>query len=134
MSTFHLKVVTPDGVYFDAMAEQLIVRTTTGDVGILAGHIDFASALGMGRAVIVSEGQRRTACCIGGVVSVIDNKVTLMPTTFEWSEHIDIDRAKASEIRANSVINDKNASVDEIRLAEARLKRALVRKSVAETK
>ena len=106
----------------------------TGDVGILAGHMDFASALGMGRAVIVSDGQRRTACCIGGIVSVIDNKVTLMPTTFEWSENIDVDRLKASEARANSVINDKNASVAELRLAEARLKRALVRKSVAETK
>ena len=89
MNSFRLKVVTPDGIHFDGMAEELIVRTTTGEVGILAGHMDFASPVGMGRAVIVADGQRKTACCIGGVVSVIRNEVTLMPTTFEWADQIE---------------------------------------------
>ena len=39
MKSFPLKIVTPDGLQFDAEAEELIVRTTSGDVGILAGHI-----------------------------------------------------------------------------------------------
>ena len=132
MSTFSLKIVTPDGVCFDGEAEQLIVRTTTGDMGILAGHTDFASALGMGRAVVISNGQRRTACCIGGMVSVIRNNVTLMPTTFEWSDQIDLDRAKVSEKFAREALGNKEITRAELRLAEARLKRALVRQYIAE--
>ena len=134
MNTFPLRIVTPDGVHFDGIAEELIVRTTSGDIGILAGHINCVAPLGMGQAIVVSDGQRRTAACIGGMVSVVNNNVTLVPTTFEWSDQIDVDRAKASESRAKTVIADKNATDAELRLAEARLKRALIRKSVAERK
>lgn len=134
MNTFPLKIVTPDGVHFDGVAEELIVRAITGDIGILAGHINCVAPLGMGQAMVVVNGERRYAACIGGMLSVVDNHVTLVPTTFEWADQIDLDRAKSSEQRAKSIIGDKNAKDTELRLAEARLKRALVRKSVAERK
>lgn len=134
MNTFPLKIVTPDGVHFDGVAEELVVRTTTGDIGILAGHINCVAPLGMGMATVITEGKRRYAACIGGMVSVVNNQVTLVPTTFEWSDQIDVSRALASESRAKAVKNDKNATSAELRLAEARLKRALIRKSVAERK
>ena len=134
MTPFHLKIVTPDGLIFDGQAEELIVRTSRGDVGILARHMDYVAALGMGRAVIVSGGQRRTAACIGGMVSVCKGEVTLVPTTFEWAEDIDKERAEAAYQKAEKVLNDQNASNTDLRLAEAKLHRALVRKSVASYK
>lgn len=132
MNSFRLKIVTPDGLAFDGMAEELIVRTTTGDMGILAGHISCVAPLGMGRATVITEGKRRYAACIGGMVSVVDGHVTLVPTTFEWAEDIDVERAALSEGRAKEVLKDKSSTDTEVRLAEARLKRALVRKSVAQ--
>ena len=50
MSTFPLKIVTPDGLIFDGEAERLIVRTIAGDMAILARHINCVAPLGMGRA------------------------------------------------------------------------------------
>lgn len=134
MRSFPLKIVTPDGLQFDGEAEELIVRTTSGDMGILAGHISCVAPLGMGRATVITDGKRRYAACIGGMVSVVDGKVTLVPTTFEWAEKIDTDRAAASEQKAKAVLAKKDSTDTEVRLAEARLKRALVRKSVAQTK
>lgn len=134
MTPFHLKIVSPDGLLFDGQAEELIVRTTNGDVAILARHINYVAALGMGRAVVVADGKRRTAACIGGMLSVVDGEVTLVPTTFEWADKIDLNRAEASLQRANQVLHDQNASDTEIKLAEARLHRALVRKDVASYK
>lgn len=134
MTPFRLKIVTPDGLIFDGEAEELIVRTTAGDVAILARHINYVAPLGMGRAVVVSNGNRRTAACIGGMLSVVDGEVTLVPTTFEWADKIDVDRAEASYQRADKVLHDSNATGTDIRLAEARLHRALVRKSVASSK
>lgn len=96
MTPFHLKIVTPDGLIYDGQAEELLVRTTNGDVGILARHMNYVAPLGMGRAVIVSDGQRRTAACIGGMVSVSKGEVTLVPTTFEWADKIDVARAEAA--------------------------------------
>ncbi len=107
MTPFHLKIVTPDGMIFDGQAEELIVRTVGGDVAILARHIDYVAP------------------------SVSGGEVTLVPTTFEWADKIDVDRAEASYQRADKILHDQNASGTELKLAEARLHRALVRKSVA---
>lgn len=134
MTPFPLKIVTPYGVAFDGQAEELVVRTITGDVGILAGHTSLVAPLGMGRATIIVDGQKRYAACIGGILSVMDGHVDLVPTTFEWADQIDTKRAEASYERAQRVLSDKTTSDTDLRLAEARLKRALVRKNVASYK
>lgn len=134
MTPFPLKIVTPDGVVFDGPAESLMVRTTGGDTTILARHMDYVAALGMGLAIVVADGKRRTAACIGGMLSVKNGEVTLVPTTFEWSDAIDVQRAEASIQRADRILHDENASSTDLRLAEARLHRALVRKSAANFK
>lgn len=134
MTQFPLKIVTPDGVCYDGQAEELIVRTTTGDMGFLAGHINCVAPLGMGRATVVIDGKRRYAACIGGMVSVVDGCVSLVPTTFEWAQDIDVDRAERSYKRAQATLQNKTASGTDVLLAQARLRRALVRKSVASSK
>ena len=134
MNSFPLKIVTPDGLIFDGQAEELIVRTTTGDIGILAGHINCVAPLGMGRATVLTGGERRYAACIGGMVSVLDGVVTLVPTTFEWAEDIDAVRVEKSYERAQRILGSKDSSNTDVRLAEARLRRALVRRSVASKK
>ena len=134
MTPFSLKIVTPDGLIFDGQAEELVVRTTSGDLGILAGHINCVAPLGMGRATVIIEGKRRYAACIGGMVSVVNGEVTLVPTTFEWAESIDAARAEASQQRAEAILQKKDSTDTELKLAQARLHRALVRKSVASYK
>ena len=131
MTPFSLKIVTPDGLQYDGMAEELIIRTSTGDMGILAGHINIVASLGMGRATVVIDGKKRYAACIGGMVSVVDGTVTLVPTTFEWAENIDQARAERAAENAKAILDKKDSSAAELKMAQARLKRALVRSSVA---
>ncbi len=134
MALFPLKIVCPDGVKFDGQVRQLTLRTTAGEMGILARHINCVAPLGMGRATIITEDGTRHAACIGGMVSVLDGKATLVPTTFEWADEIDVQRVDRSHSKAQATLQDKNASKADLVLAEARLKRALVRKSVASGK
>mgnify|MGYP003301802328 CR=1 FL=1 len=135
MTTFPLKIVTADGLIYDGKAERIVVRTTNGDICILANHMDCVAALGMGRATLVDgSGFRRYAACIGGMLAVANGEVTLVPTTFEWADSIDTARAQASLERAEKVLKNKDSSATDIKLAQARLHRALVRKSVASFK
>ena len=134
MTPFQLKIVTPDGLIYDGQAEELVVRTTSGDLGILAGHVNCVAPLGMGRATVIIDGKRRYAACIGGMVSGVGGAVTLVPTTFEWAESIDAARAEAAQQRAEDALRRKDASETEIKLAQAKLHRALVRKNVASYK
>ena len=132
MATFSLKVVTPDGCVFDGAAVRLVCRTITGDVAILARHSDYCTALGMGEAhITLEDGTIRRAACMGGMISMIGGECRLLATTFEWADAIDKARAERSKARAEAILAQKNADTRELELAEARLKRALVRTSVA---
>jgi F-type H+-transporting ATPase subunit epsilon len=134
MNQFPLRIVTPDGLLYDGNAEEVIVRTTTGDLGFLAGHMNCVAPLGMGRATILIDGKKRYGACIGGMITMMDGKATLLATTFEWEDQIDVKRADRSEERARAVLADNKSTDTDIRLAQARLKRALIRKSVADSK
>ena len=134
MTPFFLKIVSPDGLEFEGQAEEVIVRTTTGDLGLLAGHMNCVAPLGMGRATILIDGKKRYGACIGGMITMMDGKATLLATTFEWADQIDLKRADRSEEKARAVLADNKSTDTDIRLAQARLKRALIRKSVADVK
>ncbi len=45
MKTFKLKIITPEKVFFDGDTEQVIVRTTEGDTGVLYGHENYVANL-----------------------------------------------------------------------------------------
>ena len=134
MRAFPLKIVTPDGMEYEGQAEEVIVRTTAGDLGILAGHMDCVAPMGMGMATFVIDGQKRYAACIGGLLSMSKGSLTLVPTTFEWAEDIDADRAQRAMEGARELLTNRSLKNTEIAVAEAKLKRALIRKAVAETK
>ena len=134
MSSFPLKIVTPDGLIFDGEAERLIVRSTTGDLAIMAHHINYVTPLGMGKATVIANGKRREAACIGGMLSVVDGAVTLVPTTFEWAEDIDLTRARHAKEYAEAYFNSHPGETDsrEYRHFEAKHKRSLIRIDVAQ--
>ena len=135
MGTFDLQIVTPDGLMFSGEAQSLRVRTVEGDVCILPRHINLLTALGMGEAKIVADGKARSAACIGGMLSVMDNHVKLVPTTFEWADEIDAKRAEKAKNEAEEKLSHRDRLTDqELAIAEAKLKRALVRRSVANRK
>lgn len=134
MATFPLKIVCPDGNKFEGQVQQLTVRTSTGEMGILARHTNCVAPLGMGRATIVTEEGTRHGACMGGLVSVLDGEATIVCTTFEWANEIDLSRAERSMAKAKTVLDNKNSSSADLRLAEARLRRALIRKNVASYK
>ena len=133
MAQFHLEIVTPDGAIFDGMADSILVRTDSGDVEIMRGHADYFASLGTGRAKLVVDGNARNASASGGFISVRGGEVKLVSTTFEFADDIDLVRAKAAKEKAESAI--KAATTDrELKLAKAKLARAVSRIGVAELK
>ena len=132
MATFPLKIMTPDGVAFEGEVVRVVCRTITGDLAILARHSDYCTALGMGDAhIVLEDGTTRHAACMGGMLSMMNGECHSLATTFEWADQIDKARAEASKARAEATLAQKNLDARELELAQARLKRALVRTSVA---
>lgn len=132
MSTFPLKIVTPDGLIFDGEVSSVTVKTVTGDVQILKGHAEYFSSLDCGRARIAdADGNVRYASTSGGFISVEKGLVNIVFTTFEYAEDIDLDRALRAKDRAQELI--RSAKDDKaLRIAKAKLARAASRIGVAE--
>ena len=133
MRTFSLRIGTPDGLLYEGEVERIVCRSITGDMAVLAGHCNFCTALGMGEAhVVMEDGTRREAACIGGMLTMIDGECSLLATTWEWKEDIDVERAQAAKKRAEEMIAKGGLTDQEYKVAEAKLHRALVRLSVKE--
>ena len=128
MAVYHLQIVTPDRMVFDGMAQSIILRTANGDVCILARHIDYAAPLGIGVARVTDEnGKTRAAACSGGLLSVSGGEVRVLATTFEWSDEIDAERAAQAQKAAEEKLRAMQRDDVDYALAEAKLKRALIR-------
>lgn len=126
MTPFKLQIITPEKTFFDGVTEQIVVRTTVGDVGILNGHEPYCAALGIGQMRVMIDGEFRHAATSGGIIKVSHEKTTVLVQTCEWSDEIDVTRANAAKETAEGRIKAAQSD-NELRLAEAKLKRALNR-------
>ncbi len=130
MSSFALKIVTPDKLVYDDSADKIIVKTREGDVGILARHINYVAALGIGGFSLYNGNQIKRAAISDGFVSVTSGVVTVVAGTFEWADEIDITRAETAKQKAEGKLINKE-SEHENRLAELKLKKAINRIRIA---
>lgn len=133
MKCFKLRIVNPDGERYCGEAQSIRLRTTSGDVQILAGHADYLATLGTGCAkLILADGTERIASASGGFVSVSNSEVSVVATTFEYASEIDVKRAEAAKERAEQTIAAAKEEL-EISLAKAKLARALSRLCAAKS-
>ncbi|MCD7731759.1 MAG: ATP synthase F1 subunit epsilon [Oscillospiraceae bacterium] len=127
---FKLDIITPEKVFFDGETSQIIVRTTEGDIGVLAHHTSLVASLPSGPVKIKQEdGTYRVAALSSGLLKVGGNKVSIIANAVEWADEIDIEWAKRSEAEAReklSTLKDQH----ELDIAELKLQRALNRISV----
>ena len=64
------------------------------------------------------------------MLTVLDGSCSLLATTWEWQEDIDVDRAGKAKERAQEKLAKGGLSDKEYKIVEAKLQRALVRLSV----
>ena len=133
MREFPLEIVTPDGLVYSGTCESVAVKTTEGDVEIMYGHTNYFAALTIGEARIKTGGSVKRASLQGGFISVEDKAVSIVATTFEFADEIDLLRAQEAKRRAEEAVasatEKKNADI-----AKAKLMRALNRISVSKGK
>lgn len=127
---FELKIIEPDGVFFEGQASFLEFASVTGEMGVYANHIPLTTILAPGVVKIHNEGQVKKAAVMGGFVEIQKDRITVMAENAEWPEEIDVERAKAAKERAEKRLHDRTADIDLVR-AEAALKRAMARISAA---
>ncbi len=98
MSTFPLRIGTPDGLLFEGDVERVVCRTISGDLAILARHCNFCTALGMGEAQCCHGGRNQTNCSLHRRNAFRDERN--LPSSGNHlgvEEDIDAERAQAAK-------------------------------------
>lgn len=136
MTPFKLQIITPDGVIFDGMTDNVIVRTTVGDKGILAHHEPYVAAITISKFKVRIDGEFRYGAISSGVIKVSKEKTVILAQSCEWADEIDVDRAVRAKQVAEERISTYEKSNDQknLDIAEFKLKRALNRIEIAKLK
>lgn len=121
-----LKIITPSRNMFEGEVDMVVMRTKSGDVGILHGHQPMVTILDYGVLTIKNNGEDKLAAILGGFAEVNSEGMSILTDAAEWSNEIDVVRAQQAKERAEARLKNTQANID-IQRAELALKRALVR-------
>ena len=131
MATFRLRVLTVEETVFDGEVDRCIVRTQTGDVGILPYHVRYVAPLGIGSLIVLQDGKKREAAIAGGYIDVSETGTVIFAHTCEWADVIDVNRAR-ERVEQHKTRSDSDSSAKQLKVEEYKLKRSLNRIRVAE--
>lgn len=123
---FKVKVISPDRVFFEGEADLLELKTSEGDIGILAGHIPLTAIIAPGIMKITKDGEVKEASLLEGFVEILQDRVTVLAEACEWPDEIDINRATEAKIRAERRLAGGEGDINYTR-AEMALRKALIR-------
>jgi F-type H+-transporting ATPase subunit epsilon len=131
--TLTVRVIAPDKTVWDAPAEEVILPSTTGQLGILSGHAPLLTALEPG-VLRVREGKGwQTIALTGGFAEVDSNEVTILVNGAERGDAIDKDDARSAfdEAQARLAKADQSGDRQERYQAVQGFKRARARLQAA---
>ena len=127
MTPFKLQILTPDKLFFDGETDNVIVRTTVGDKGILARHEEYVAALPIGKLKVRIDGNFRIAAVSEGTIKVSKDKTVIIVQSCEWADEIDLERANLARQKAEERMKALQKEDKEYLIAEYKLKRAVNR-------
>ncbi|EGJ33068.1 MULTISPECIES: ATP synthase F1 subunit epsilon [Moorena] len=128
-----VRIIAPDKTVWDDQAQEIILPSTTGQLGILSDHAPLLSALDTGVMRIRSEKEWIPIALMGGFVEVEDNEVTILVNGAESADEIDKDaagvdfneaKARLEELQSDENTQEKIQATQAYKKARARFQAA----------
>ncbi len=119
----NLKVITPDRTVWDDKVEEIVLPSTTGQLGILSGHAPLLTALGVGVMRVRPGKDWKAIALLGGFAEVENDEVKVLVNGAEMGEAIDLESARSELQSAQSVLDAAEKGDD--RLEKSRATKAL---------
>ena len=116
-----LRVLAPDQSVFDDTADEIILPSTTGLLGVLPGHISMVTAIDFGVLRVLKNGNWDSIALTGGFAEVESNEVTVLVNKAEMGKNIDSVKAEAELEQAKNQLSqaeDKKNKTEKIKAQE----------------
>ena len=128
----NIRVIAPDRTVWDANAEEVILPSSTGQLGILTGHIPLLTALDIGVMRVRVDKDWIPIVLLGGFAEVENNIITILVNGAEEGSEINLETAKHNLEEATTMLaeaetnKEKIEATQNIRKARARVQAATV--------
>ena len=112
--SLNVRVITPDKVVWDAVAEEIILPSSTGQLGILRGHAPLLTALDIGVMRVRIDKDWTPIVLMGGFAEVENDELTILVNGAEEGSSIDKEEAQKELEEATIRFNEAESSKDRI--------------------
>ena len=125
-----LKVLAPNQNVYEGEAEEVILPSTTGQIGILPGHISLVTAIDIGVLRLRMNSQWKSIALMGGFAEIESDEVIVLVNSAEVGSDINVQKAEEALKEAKTAISkfsenekspEKIKAINEISKAEARI-------------
>lgn len=130
-NSFKLELVTPLKKVLSKEVEFVMIRTTEGDMGILANHSPFVAGLATGEMKVRSNGEETFYYVSGGFIEISNNVVTILADEAMDVKDIDLEAARKEAQIAREKLEKAAENVD-IATVQKALTQALTKVKIAE--
>ena len=128
--TLTIRVIAPDKTVWDATANEVILPSTTGQLGILSGHAPLLTGLEAGVMRVREEKGWTAIALMGGFAEIENNEVTILVNGAEIGENIDREDARSafeaaqarfSKSESSDARQERYQAMQDVKRARARL-------------
>nr|YP_009106347.1 CF1 epsilon subunit of ATP synthase [Fusochloris perforata]AIT95152.1 CF1 epsilon subunit of ATP synthase [Fusochloris perforata] len=123
-------IMTPDCIFWNEQAEEIILPTNTGQMGVLANHAPLITALDIGVMLIRTKTEWISLALMGGFALVKQNQVTVLVNEAESAQNINADEAENNFEAAKNKLEQAEGQKQKVE-ANFAFKRARTRFQVA---
>ena len=125
--SLNVRVITPDKIVWDALADELILPSSTGKIGILTNHAPLLTAIDIGVMQLKSDAGWTSIVLMEGFAEVEENRVTILCNGAEEGSSIDLKTAQDELEKVTLLVDEATTKKErieatiELRKAQARL-------------
>ena len=112
--TLNIRIIAPDRTVWDAEAQEIILPSSTGQLGILTGHAPLLTALDIGVMRVRVDKEWMPIVLMGGFAEIENNQLTILVNGAEEASQIDLAEAEINLEEATHKLNDASSSKEKI--------------------
>jgi F-type H+-transporting ATPase subunit epsilon len=124
--SLHISIISPDRTVWDSNAEEVILPSSTGQIGILRGHAPLLTALDIGVMRVRIDKDWIPIVLMGGFAEIQNDQLIILVNAAEEGAKIDKDQAQKELEKMTLLFNEATSSKERIE-ATQNLRRARAR-------
>jgi len=118
-----LEIVTPEARVYSDTIDTVVIPTTSGEVGILPGHIPLLTQVEAGELCVTKNGKDESLIISGGFAEIENDRVSILAENAITEETIDTHAAEDARKRAEEALKNRDSmDVEEVERVEAALR------------